>query len=224
MASTPTPRSPFSFAAAAAGEAQQALSTGLAAIDQSAHGKLLVQGDGADGVIEATLRVADLAVGFGVEAGAEVETAAVYRLRRELFYVSTAAGAAGDVGAGLGARVAAAGDFVTVTDVTRGRSQLLLLGAASAALLSKLCGLDLGEQAFPNGAAKQTSCAKTRQLIIRRDECGVPAFAVIGGRSLASYLWETIAAAGAEFGVTPVGMDALHAWRESASTSTGDER
>ena len=220
MASTPTPRSPFSFAAAAAGEVQQALRAGLAVIDQSVHGKLLVQGDGADGVIEAAFQVADLAVGLG----AEVEAAAVYRLRRDLYFVSTAVGAAGEVSADLRARVRTAGDFVTVTDVTHGRSQLLLLGAASAALLSKLCSLDLSDRGFPSGAARQTSCAKTRQLIIRRDECGVPAFAVIGGRSLASYLWEIIAEAGEEFGVTPVGVDALRAWRESASTSTGDER
>ena len=222
MQSTMTARSPFFPGDAedpraerlSEGDLRQKLNLGVVIVDQSAHGKILVQGDAADSVIGEAFRVADLAVGCGVALEAE----GVYRLRHDLYYVSTTPRAAGDAGARLRARVTASGDFVTLTDITHGRSELLLQGAASAALISKLCSLDCSDRAFPDGAVKQTSFAKTKQMIIRRDESGVPAFAVIGGRSCATYLWEITVEAGAEFGVTQIGANALRAWRESAST------
>ncbi|MCP5095608.1 MAG: hypothetical protein GY943_08660, partial [Chloroflexi bacterium] len=62
---------------------------------------------------------------------------------------------------------------------------------------------------FPNGMAKQSSVAKTTQIIIRRDLGNMPAYALIGGRSLAVYLWQTILEAGQDLGIQPVGLEAL---------------
>jgi heterotetrameric sarcosine oxidase gamma subunit len=77
--------------------------------------------------------------------------------------------------------------------------------------LSKVCGLDFHPLAFPNGWAKQSSLAKTPQLIIRRDIGELPAFSIIGVRSFAAYVWETIMEAGYELGITPIGQAAVQA-------------
>jgi sarcosine oxidase gamma subunit len=72
-----------------------------------------------------------------------------------------------------------------------------------------LCGLDFHPAAFPKGSAKQSSVAKTTQLVVCHDLAETAAYSIIGGRSLAAYLWETILVAGRDLGVRPVG---IHVW------------
>ena len=194
------------------GQAQiDAIGSGVIAADLSANGKLLVRGGGAEEILEAA-GVGRIEIGHGIA----VEDSMVYRLRQDLYFLSAFPGRsteAADTLTSMLTRMAVERDvFVTVTDVTHGRSEMWLVGLASRALMSKLCGLDFSERAFPDAHAKQTSFAKTKQLIIRRDAAGQPAFAVIGGRSFASYVWETTLEAGEEFGITPIGADALRAW------------
>ena len=105
--------------------------------------------------------------------------------------------------------------FVTVTDVTHGRSELTIVGPRGPRLLSRLCGLDFQTQAFPNNYARQSSLAKTSQLIIRSDCLSasgaetIVAFTLIGARSLAAYLWETVLEAGRDLDIAPIGQAAL---------------
>ena len=104
--------------------------------------------------------------------------------------------------------------FVTVTDVTHGRSEIRVVGPASASLMRKVCGLDFHPEAFPDGAARQSSVAKTTHLVIRRDIGELPAFSVICARSLGAYLWDTMMEAGQEWDAVPIGRAALRALRE----------
>jgi heterotetrameric sarcosine oxidase gamma subunit len=117
----------------------------------------------------------------------------------------------------LEAAIATSGSFVTVTDVSHGRARLGLFGPGAALLLGRLCGLDFHDRAFPDGAARQSSVAKTTQLILRHDALLpdspgtlLPGYSVIGARSLAGYLWQTIMAAGSDLGLRPMG------WRAAA--------
>ena len=57
--------------------------------------------------------------------------------------------------------------------------------------------------------AKQSSLAKTTQLIIRRDIGELPAFSIIGAQSLGPYVWDTVMEAGREFGLVPIGLSVL---------------
>ena len=86
-----------------------------------------------------------------------------------------------------------------------------MIGPASQELLSKVCGLDFHPSVFPNETAKQSSLAKTTQLIIRRDIGKLPAFSIIGAQSLGPYVWDTPMEAGREFGIVPIGRAALAA-------------
>jgi heterotetrameric sarcosine oxidase gamma subunit len=99
----------------------------------------------------------------------------------------------------------AATSLITVTEVTHANAELWLIGPHSAELLGRLCSLDFYASQFPNGAAKQSSVAKTTQLIIRQDRGGLPAYALIGPRSLASYLWQTVFEAGKDLGLQLMG-------------------
>ena len=187
----------------------EAFGSRVVVADHSVNGKLLVRGVAAEQVM-ATTGVGEIGVGSGVMLG----HSSVYRLRQDLYFIHTAPGGVEKAAVRLRQAVSENDVFVTVTDVTHGRSEMVLMGSACTALMSKLCSLDFADRAFTDGSVKQTSFAKTKQLIIRRDETGLPAFVVIGGRSFASYLWETTMEAGAEFGITPIGASALRAWRE----------
>ncbi len=176
---------------------------GVVLADETANGKLLVEGQEAEAVILEVFGISGLAVGDGTS----VEPDRVYRLRSDLFFVAPS-----DEDAALKrlqASAEASERFVTVTDVTHGRSEIRVIGPASSALMRKVCGLDFHPEAFPDGAARQSSVARTAQLMIRRDMGELPAFSVIGARSLGAYLWEVLMEAGEEWRIVPIGRAAV---------------
>jgi len=175
--------------------------------DMSPVDKLQVEGEAATAVIKRALGVPELAIGQVHEASEKV---AVSRLRRDMFLLMVMAGHGAETASQL--REATEGnELVTVSNVTHGRSVIALFGPYSDELLSKLCGLDFHESAFPNLTVKQSSVAKTRQAIIRHDTNGTQTYLLVGGRSLSAYLWGVIMEAGEEYGVAPVGSAAIQA-------------
>ncbi len=177
----------------------------VALADVTPHGKLHIEGTAALEAVKAAFGSAPEQIGSGIS----VNMGQLYRLRHDQFYLSTPPGEESTAQARLEAVIAAGALFVTVTDQTQGLADLRLLGPASRAVLSKLCGLNFHPEAFPNRAARQTSLAKTKQLILRRDFGSLPAYTIIGAQSLSAYVWEAIMQAGREFGMVAVGLKAL---------------
>jgi heterotetrameric sarcosine oxidase gamma subunit len=132
-------------------------------------------------------------------------------LRPDLFLVLTAPGGEADLLAQLAKTQAAHTGLVTITDLTHGLAALALLGPRSRDVLRRLCALDLSDAAFPNATARTTSLAKTRQTIVRSDLGGLPTFTLLGARSLAAYLWDSLLETGAPFNLAPLGVTALEA-------------
>lgn len=178
---------------------------GVALVDQSPRGKIAIEGAAADQIVRAVYGVDDLVVGSGVA----VEDVRIWRLRPDVFFVSTIASSQQDEYAKLSEEVEAQEYFVTLSDGTHGQSEILVVGPAAAALLRKVCGLDFRDEVFADGQARQTSVAKVNQLIIRRDLGTLPAYALIGARSLGEYLWGVLQEAGQEWDLTPIGWAAL---------------
>lgn len=173
----------------------------LQLVDETGRGLILIQGR-AGGEVLAALGVEEpAAVGAGQRAG----DLAVYRLRPDQLLLLTPPGGEAMALAALSDAAGAADQPITVTDLTHGRAVLRLSGAAAAELLSRLCALDFHPAQFPDGAARQTSLAKTAQLIIRDDEGQTPAYYLIGARSLGAYLWGALLDAGRDLGVRPAG-------------------
>ena len=166
----------------------------LVLADESHRGKVLIHGRAGEQAVATLGLAAPAAVGQSARAG----DVAVYRLRADQLFINTAPGGEeGLLAALVGANSGDGGDMMTVTDVTHGRAQLRLSGRRAAELLSHLCALDFHPDHFPNGAARQTSVAKTTQLVIRDDVDGVLSYWLVGARSLGAYLWATIQEAAA---------------------------
>lgn len=89
------------------------------------------------------------------------------------------------------------GEFVSVIDVTSGRSLLRLTGTSSPALLAKLCALDLATA--PDGSALRSSVAKVNAEIVRDDAGGHRSYLLACERSYGRFLTEAIHDAGEEF-------------------------
>lgn len=182
-------------------EAETAVArSGIALCDQSHNGRVRIEGQAAGTLLQAD--------GLAVNGGQAVADGHLYRLRPDLFFLCTAPAAANSVAADLAGEAHGRGLLITITDVTHGQAELWLVGPGSAGLLSRVCGLDFHPRHFPDDTAKQSSLAKTTQLIIRRDRGGLPAYGLIGPRSLAMYLWQTLMEAGRDLGLVPIGQAA----------------
>ena len=173
----------------------------LALADETPNGKLLLEGDQVESVVTAAFDLGSLKINEGHDG--------IYRLRNDLFFISTPPGREVRAQKKLTATLKESEQFVTVTEVTHGRAEIRVIGPHSQELLSKVCGLDFHLSAFPNETAKQSSLVKTTQLIIRSDIGELPAFSIIGVQSLGPYVWDTLMEAGREFGVVPIGRAAL---------------
>lgn len=194
---------PAAFAGAQA--EVEAARRGVALGDESARGKLLIQGSQAEAAVARALGAAPGAVG----ATAALGGAEVCRLRPDLLFLGAPPAQRAGLLEALTAAAAAASSLTTVTDVTHGRFELRLVGPAAPELLSQVCGLDLHPSAFPSGQGRQTSVAKTRQLVVRADLAALPAYRLIGGRALGAFVWDALMVAGRELGLVPIGAQAL---------------
>lgn len=194
-------------------ESEEAIARqGVALADMSATGKILVEGDSAEPVLKALTSMPSLKIGQGAIAG---DKGYLYRLRKDYFFFHTPPGIEETVIRQLVEAEPGLTAEVSITDITHGRANLMLIGPHSGELLSRLCGLDFHPKQFPNLTAKQSSVAKTRQLILRQDLGKQLAFSLIGDRSLATYLWRTTIEAGQDLNIAPIGQAAIEILEET---------
>ena len=97
---------------------------------------------------------------------------------------------------------------VTCVDLTHGRALVRLRGARGAAVLAKLCGVDLGDEAVPDRAAFRTAVAALATDIIRDDDAGIRSYLLHCERSSGQYLFDALLEAGGEFGIEIDGFTA----------------
>lgn len=86
---------------------------------------------------------------------------------------------------------------------------LLLSGRHAAAMLAKVCAVDLRPRVFAPGAIAQTNVARLNAVVIRGDLGAVPAYDLIADHASAVYLWGALLDAMAEFEGAPVGLAAI---------------
>jgi aminomethyltransferase len=194
-------RCPETYSNAAAEVAALRAGAGLA--DVSHLGKVQIEGQTAAALLTAALGAAPQTVG----EHALVAAGDLYCLRPDMYFLIVAPGTETDATARLASTAAANAGLVTVTDLTHGLAGIQLIGPRALDVMTRVCGLDFG--AFPNESVRQSSVAKTRQIIIRRDLGDLPSYTMFGARSLAAYVWGVLLEAGHPFGLTPVGLKAL---------------
>jgi sarcosine oxidase subunit gamma len=82
-------------------------------------------------------------------------------------------------------------------------------GSWAQALLATMCGVDLRDAAFGDGAVAQTSVARVSAVLMRADLGGTPCFFVLGSSTSAEYLWDALAGGLEAHGGAVVGIHAL---------------
>ena len=85
------------------------------------------------------------------------------------------------------------------TDYRHGTAVVSLSGSAAPHVLSKVCGLDFAEAAFPDLQVRQTSAAKIETLIVRCDEDALRVYLLHVHRPFGQYMWHTLGDAALEF-------------------------
>jgi heterotetrameric sarcosine oxidase gamma subunit len=99
------------------------------------------------------------------------------------------------------------GGLVSVIDLTHGRALVRLTGHPSAAVLSKVCGIDLADGVSPNLAAFRSIVAKVVTDVVRDDLDGTPSYLLHCERSSGQYLFDVLVDAGADHGLEIGGFD-----------------
>jgi heterotetrameric sarcosine oxidase gamma subunit len=113
-------------------------------------------------------------------------------------------GSAGDLIARAAARTDA--ELVSVIDVTHGRALVRLTGGDAAAVVSKLCGVDLADHVTANLAAFRSLVANVVTDVVRDDVAGVLSYLLHCERASGQYLFDVLVDAGAEYGLEVAGF------------------
>lgn len=87
-------------------------------------------------------------------------------------------------------------------DLTHVRAMFRLTGERAADLINRVCGLDLGDGMFPDGAVARTLFAGVATEIVRDDEADTPSYLLLPSRSFSTYVLDVILDAGEEFALT----------------------
>jgi heterotetrameric sarcosine oxidase gamma subunit len=96
------------------------------------------------------------------------------------------------------------------TDVTSGLPMLTIMGPKSRALLQKVSGANLSNEAFPFGTSQDIEIGYARVRASRITYVGELGWELYMPSEFAAHVFETILAAGAEFNLTPAGMHSMN--------------
>lgn len=93
--------------------------------------------------------------------------------------------------------IEAAGEFVNVFDVTHGYAVVRLTGRDAAAVLARVCAIDLSDAASPDGTAFRSLVAGVAATIVRDDGAGARSYLVVCDASYCEYLVDVLTDAAA---------------------------
>ncbi len=199
----------------------RAVHEGVALIDVSTLGKLDVKGREAGAFLDwlHPNRLSDLRVGrvrYRVmcdNAGIILDDGTVARLGEEHFFVTTTTGGVEAIQEWCEWWLAGTGRCVHVVNVTGGLAAINLAGPKSRDVLRKLTDLDLSREAFPYLSAKEARVAGVPTLLLRIGFVGELGYELHFAADYGEYMWETLMAAGREFGIVPFGVEAQRVLR-----------
>jgi heterotetrameric sarcosine oxidase gamma subunit len=137
-----------------------------------------------------------LAVPFG-QSRREADGTLILRVRPAQWLLLADPGRVGELVERWQTAAGETGEFVSMIDVTPGRTVLRLTGDASPALLAKICALDLDRA--PDGSATRSSVAKVNAEIVRDDDGGRRSYLLACERSYGTFLTGAINDAREEF-------------------------
>jgi sarcosine oxidase subunit alpha len=196
----------------------------VATLDASTLGKIDVQGPDAATFLNwvycnayTKLEVGKCRYGFMLdENGMVFDDGVVVRLAEHHFLLHTTTGGAARVLAWLERWLQTEWPQLEVylTSVTDHWSTTAVVGPKSRAVLEHLCSdVDFDDAAFPFMSYREGTVAGVRARIMRISFSGERSYEVNVASADALKVWEAIHAAGAPFGITPYGTEAMHVLR-----------
>jgi glycine cleavage system aminomethyltransferase T len=96
------------------------------------------------------------------------------------------------------------------TDITSGLPMIAVMGPKSRALLEKLSGADLSNAAFPFGTSQEIEIGYARVRASRLTYVGELGWELYIPAEFTAHVFETLMAAGKDFGLTPAGMHTMN--------------
>ena len=174
----------------------------LTLADESATAKRLVRAD-ADGptasLLGARFASSRVAAGGALVLGSRPGEWAVLGTPQQVAAVTDQLDTAAAAGPGAAGESA---ELVSHLDWTHGRAMFRVTGHEAPRMLEKVCGLDWSDPMTPDGAAASASVAMVTCDLARNDADGKPSYLILCDRSFGQYLFDALADAGEEFGLT----------------------
>lgn len=194
----------------------RAVRTAAGLIDVSTLGKIELIGRDAVRLLERIYlnRWADLKVGrvrYGVmctEEGILFDDGVAARRGPDHYYLTATTGNAESVWQWLAMWQATWGMDVTVVNQTAAVAAMNLAGPKAREVLGRLTHVDLSPGAFPYLALREGTVAGVPCLLFRIGFVGELGYEIHCPAALAGYLWEALAEAGKDFGLSPFGVEA----------------
>jgi len=190
-------------------------------IDVSTLGKIDVHGPDAIEFLERiyTGKLAGLGPGrlrYGLmctEEGILLDDGVVGCLAENHFFLTTTSGGAGSVYEWLTWWATAWGLAVHITDQTAAYAAVNLAGPHARDLLSKLTEIDLVNEAFPYMHMRVGQVDGIPARLMRIGFVGETGYEIHVPAEYGAHLWDMLVKAGAEFGLTPFGLEAQRVLR-----------
>ena len=196
----------------------------LGIMDASTLGKIDARGRDVVEFLERvyTHNVGKMKVGrcaYGImlgEDGMVMDDGVMARLGEEHFYLTTTTGGAANVLAWLESWLQTEWPELEVflTSLTDHFSTIAVVGPNSRKVLEKVgCSIDLGKDGFPFMTVKEAELGGYPVQLFRVSFSGELAFEINIDSGYALAMWETVMAAGEEYGITPYGTESMHVLR-----------
>ncbi len=175
--------------------------------DMSPVGKLNIQGDAIDEALGRILTDSGaLEVGSVRTAPAGEGVVRVARLAHDEAMIVTEPNQASTVVETLDL---GADECAHVVDVTSGLAGIRIIGPSAHLLLEAVTELETSAEAMPDLSCAQGAALEIHGTLLRLDLVGLPAYEIYVGRELGEYAWDALLEAGEEYGVAPVGVEAM---------------
>ena len=147
------------------------------------------------------------------DAGIVLDDGTVARLAPDRFFLSTTTGTIDAMEQWLTWWLAGTSRDVRVTNVTAQYAAVNLAGPKSREVLARLTGVDISKEALPYLAAAQAPVAGVPAILLRIGFVGELSYEIHVPADYGAYLWDQLAAAGADLGIAPFGVEAQRVLR-----------
>ncbi|MBS1678476.1 MAG: (2Fe-2S)-binding protein [Actinobacteria bacterium] len=199
----------------------KAVHEGVGLMDVSTLGKLYVSGPDAEAFLDgvfpnriSTLKVDRVRYGiFNTDSGRIIDDGTIIRVGERDFLVTTSSGGVDQVYEAFLLWVAERKLAVDVVNVSGALSAVSLSGPKAREVLSRVTDVDVANEAFKFLDVRQGAVAGASALLMRIGFLGELGYEIHFPSTAAEHVWEALMKAGAEFGILPLGVEALKALR-----------